>query len=138
MSEFQQVVKEGAETVGRKIKRFFLILIGVALIVGLLFVWVAGWTFSDGTRAGELIKVSKKGVVFKTYEGQINLGGFQGDSGSGITGNIWEFSTTDKEVYQKLQEMEGKKVKLHYQQRYKTMPWQGKTEYFVDEVNVIE
>ena len=34
--------------------------------------------------------------------------------------------------------MEGKKVKLHYQQRYKTMPWQGKTEYFVDEVNVIE
>ena len=113
-------------------------LLGIALILGLLFVWVAGWTFSDGTRAGELIKVSKKGVVFKTYEGQINLGGFQTDNGSGITGNIWEFSTTNKKVYKQLQEMEGKKVKLHYQQRYKTMPWQGKTEYFVDEVNVIE
>jgi len=65
MSEFQQVVKEGAETVGRKIKRLFLMLLGIALILGLLFVWVAGWTFSDGTRAGELIKVSKKGVVLK-------------------------------------------------------------------------
>lgn len=138
MSEFQQVVKEGAETIGRKVKRFFLWLLAISLVIGLLFVWVAGWTFSDGTRAGELIKVSKKGVVFKTYEGQINLGGFQGDSGSGIVGNIWEFSTTNKEVYQRLQELEGKKVKLHYRQRYKPLPWQGKTEYFVDEVNIIE
>jgi hypothetical protein len=138
MSEFQQVVKEGANTVGRKIKQFFLWLFAIAIVGGLLFVWVCGWTFSDGTRAGELIKVSTKGVVFKTYEGQINLGGFQSDDGSGIVGNIWNFSTTKKEVYQQLQELEGKKVKLHYEQRYKQMPWQGDTEYFVDEVNVIE
>ncbi|MEL7248849.1 MAG: 6-phosphogluconate dehydrogenase [Bacteroidota bacterium] len=137
MSEFQQVVKEGAESIGRKIKRFFLILLGVVLVGGLLFVWVAGWTFSEGTRAGELIKISKKGVVFKTYEGQLNLGGFQSDN-AGIVGNIWEFSTTKGDIYSRLQELEGKKIKLHYKQRYKPMPWQGKTDYFIHKVELIE
>ena len=137
MSEFQQVVKEGAESIGRKIKRFFLMLLGILLIGGLIFVWVAGWTFSEGTRAGELIKVSRKGVVFKTYEGKLNLGGFQSDN-AGIVGNIWEFSTTKNDVYDRLQELEGKKIKLHYRQRYKPMPWQGKTDYFVHKVEVIE
>ena len=137
MSEFQQVVKEGAQNVGRKAKRLLLWLFGIAIVASLLFIWVCGWTYSDGTRAGELIKVSKKGVMFKTYEGQINLGGFQSDD-AGVVGNIWEFSTTNKAVYQRLQELEGKKVKLSYRQRYKTMPWQGKTEYFVDKVDVLE
>ena len=137
MSEFQQVVKEGAESIGRKIKRFFLMLLGVLLVGGLLFIWVAGWTFSEGTRAGELIKISKKGVVFKTFEGQLNLGGFQSDN-AGIVGNIWEFSTTKGDIYARLQELEGKKIKLHYKQRYKPMPWQGKTDYFIHKVELIE
>ncbi|PSR13022.1 MAG: 6-phosphogluconate dehydrogenase [Bacteroidetes bacterium] len=137
MSEFQQVVKEGAQSVGRKLKRLLLWLFGVAIVAGLLFIWVCGWTYSDGTRAGELIKVSTKGVVFKTYEGQLNLGGFS-SSDSGVVGNTWDFSTTKKAVYQRLQELEGHKVKLTYRQRYKPLPWQGKTEYFIDEVKVLD
>lgn len=137
MSEFQEVVKEGATKVVNKVKRFILILLGLAILSGVIFVWVSGWTFSEGTRAGELIKVSRKGVVFKTYEGQINLGGFESDA-EGIVGNIWAFSTTDEKVYKRLQELEGKKIKLHYKQRYKPMVWQGKTEYFVEKVELIE
>ena len=137
MSEFQEVVKEGATKVVNKVKRLLLILLGLAILGGAIFVWGSGWTFSEGTRAGELIKVSRKGVVFKTYEGQINLGGFESDA-EGIVGNIWAFSTTDKNVYKQLQEMEGKKIKLHYKQRYKPMVWQGKTDYFVDKVELIE
>lgn len=137
MSEFQEVVKEGATKVVNKLKRFLLILLGLAILGGAIFVWGAGWTFSEGTRAGELIKISRKGVVFKTYEGQINLGGFESDA-EGIVGNIWAFSTTDKAIYEKLQELEGKKIKLHYKQRYKAMVWQGKTEYFVEKVDLIE
>ncbi|RME99115.1 MAG: 6-phosphogluconate dehydrogenase [Bacteroidetes bacterium] len=136
MSEFQEVIKEGAQTVGRKIKRLVLMLLGIALLLGIGYVWVCGWTYSDGTRAGELIKVTNKGMVFKTYEGQLNLGGFQSDP-AGITGNVWDFSTTDKEVYQQLQKLEGRKVKLYYRQRYKAMPWQGKTDYFVYKVEPI-
>lgn len=121
-----------------KVKRFFLILLGVIVVGGGLFVWVSGWTYSEGTRAGYLIKISNKGVVFKTYEGQLNTGGFQTDSQSGLVGNIWEFSVTKNDIYDQLQALEGDKIKLFYRQRYKPMPWQGKTEYFVYKVQKIE
>ncbi|MCO6479794.1 MAG: hypothetical protein J5I94_24365 [Phaeodactylibacter sp.] len=130
MSEFKQVVNEGLKKVGSWTKRFFLILLLLALAGAGGYIWVSSWTYSDGTRAGNLIKVSEKGVVFKTYEGQLNLGGFQQDV-DGVTGNIWNFSVPDKEVYQQLQNLQGKQVKLYYKERYKAMPWQGDTEYFV-------
>lgn len=138
MSEFQQVLKSGGIKVWAWIKRFFLVLLLLAVAGFGVFVWVSGWTYSDGTRAGDLIKISRKGVVFKTFEGQLNLGGFQSDNNDGLSGNIWAFSVTDDEVYEKLQQYEGKRVKLHYKQRYRSFPWQGKTEYFVDDVTAVE
>lgn len=138
MSEFQTVVKEGWGKVWSWTKRFFLIILLLA-VAGLgTFVWVSGWTYSEGTRAGDLIKISRKGVVFKTYEGQLNLGGFQTDANDGLSGNIWSFSVTDNEVYHKLQNFEGKRVKLYYKQRYRAFPWQGKTVYFVQNVTPVE
>lgn len=137
MSEFQQVLKDGADTVKGKFKRLMLILLGVGVVLVAGYIWVCGFTYSEGTRAGDLIKISNKGVVFKTYEGQLNLGGFQSDD-AGITGNVWDFSTTSDDVYEQLQNMEGKKVKIHYRQRYKPMPWQGKTDYFVYKVEPIQ
>ena len=137
MSEFKQVVNEGLKKVGSWIKRFVLIVLLLAIAGGAGYVWVSGWTYSDGTRAGNLIKISKKGVMFKTYEGQLNLGGFQQNS-DGISGNIWEFSVRDREVYGQLQSLQGKQVKLYYKERYKAMPWQGKTNYFVYRVERVE
>ncbi len=137
MSEFKQVVNEGLKKVGSWVKRFFLILFLLALAGGGAFVWVSSWTYSDGTRAGTLTKISKKGVVFKTYEGQLNLGGFQHDP-EGISGNIWDFSVPKKDVYEQLQHFEGKQVKLFYKERYRAMPWQGKTTYFVYNVQEVE
>ncbi|MCB0637614.1 MAG: hypothetical protein KDC54_13385 [Lewinella sp.] len=139
MSEFKEVVKEGASSVWRRTKQILLGLLLLGLVGGGIYVWVAGWTYSDGTRAGYLIKVSNKGVAFKTYEGQLNLGGFQtGDQGNGIVGNIWAFSVAKKDIYAQLQNLEGQKVKLYYRQRYKTFFWQGKTDYFVYKVEALE
>lgn len=138
MSEFQQVMKSGWVKVWTWIKRFFLVLLLVAVAGFGGFVWVSGWTYSEGTRAGDLIKISRKGVVFKTYEGQLNLGGFQSDSNDGLSGNIWDFSVTNDEVYEQLQQYEGKRVKLHYKQRYRSFAWQGKTVYFIDKVTRVE
>lgn len=136
MSEFTQTVKDGAKKVGSWIKRFFLLVLVLAIVGVGGYLWVCNWTYSDGTRAGYLIKISRKGVVWKTYEGQLNLGGFRQDEGDGLSGNIWEFSVWDDEVYKKLQEHEGEKVILHYKQKYKAMPWQGKTDYFIKEVKL--
>ena len=137
MSEFKQVVNEGLKKVGSWIKRFFLIVLLLAIAGGATYVWVSSWTYSDGTRAGNLIKISKKGVVFKTFEGQLNLGGFQ-QNVDGVSGNIWDFSVPKKDVYEQLQNFEGKQVKLFCRERYKAMPWQGKTNYFVYKVEQVE
>ena len=138
MSEFSQVIKEGAQKVGNWIKRFFLIISILLLIGGGVYLWVCNWTYSTGTRAGSLIKISYKGVILKTYEGQLNLGGFRQDASDGLSGNIWEFSVWDDEIYKQLQDYEGKHVKLHYKQKYKAMPWQGDTDYFIHKVEEVK
>lgn len=85
-------------------------------------------TYSEGVRSGELIKFSHKGMVFKTWEGEIS----QGISGA----QIFSFSVLDKDkkVIADLQEMEGQYVKVSYIERYKTFPWWGDTKYYIIEV----
>jgi hypothetical protein len=98
--------------------------------------WVCTWTFSEGSRSGYLIKISKKGVVFKSYEGELNLGGV--DISNGLEGNIWSFTIFDQEIVKKIEQLEGDKVKLYYKERYKTLPWQGDTNYIVTDIEKLE
>jgi hypothetical protein len=131
MSEYQQVVKEGRQKIGKIFKRFMVGLLILGLLSATGFFLVSNYTYSKGARAGTLIKLSKKGVMFKTYEGQLNLGGFKTEAAEGISGNIWEFSVWKDDIYQELQNYEGHQVKLHYREIIRPMPWQGKTKYFV-------
>jgi len=110
-------------------KKVLFLIISVFLIVyAVYFAGVYYLTFSEGTRSGELIKFSKKGVVFKTYEGEIS----QGISGA----QIFSFSVEDGQtnVIQKLEDYQGKYVKLMYKERYGTFAWLGDTKYFITEV----
>lgn len=85
-------------------------------------------TYSNGERAGELIKFSNKGYVFKTWEGEIS----QGISGA----QIFKFSVLDSDdkVIKALQQYQGQFVKVTYIERYKTFPWWGDSNYFVTDV----
>ena len=110
------------------------------LIIGTsIYFLVCNMTYSEGNRAGYLIKISKKGFVFKTIEGQLNLGGVGGDSEASILMNtqLWNFSVSDEAVYEELQKYEGKKVSLHYKQKIRAFWWQGDTDYFVDDVELL-
>ncbi|MFN7115680.1 MAG: hypothetical protein ACK4TA_02715 [Saprospiraceae bacterium] len=143
MSEFGHVVKDGAQEVGKKAwrgtKRILLILLAVGVVILAGYMWFNyAWAYSEGTRSGTLIKVSRKGYIFKTYEGQLNLGGFQSNPEGGVASNIWEFSVTDDAVYEKLQRSEGKQIVLHYKQYRKSLPWQGDTSYFVEGVELVK
>ena len=110
-------------------KKFIGITIGILLIslVG-YFTILYNATYSEGVRSGELIKFSKKGIVFKTYEGELS----QGISGA----KIFSFSVldSDNKVISDLKEMEGNYVKLTYIERYRTFPWWGDSKYFIIEV----
>lgn len=104
-------------------------------VLGSIFILTAAWfafvyfvPYSEGTRSGELIKISRKGVLFKTWEGEIS----QGISGA----QIFQFSVLDKdkEVIEKLQKNEGNYVKLRYIERYATFSFWGDTKYFIQNV----
>lgn len=110
----------------KKILFVFLSVIFAAIIGYMLFVYNV--PFSEGYRSGELIKFSRKGVLVKTWEGEIS----QGISGA----QIFQFSVQDNQeaVIQKLKDYQGQYVKVTYMERYATFFWLGDTKYFITEV----
>ena len=54
-----------------------------------------------------------------------------GSTNDGLEGNLWQFSILDEKVLKQLEAFEGKRVKLSYKERFKSMPWQGDTNYFI-------
>ena len=119
-------------------KKILLWLLFITIAVStLIFTFVIYVNFSEGKRAGELIKMSKKGVIFKTYEGQLNTGGFSEGAGD-ITSRIWHFSVkaSDKKVLQDIDAAidGGYRVKLYYEEKYIKVFFLGETKYFVTKV----
>ena len=61
-------------------------------------------------RSGKLVKLSKKGILYPTYEGILDLG-----SGDKLT---WEFSVHDKKLGEELTKHSGSMVKLEYDELF--------------------
>jgi len=111
-------------------KALIITLAAIAGLFAIIYAFIYFVTFSDGIRSGELIKISHKGAIVKTWEGEIS----QGISGA----QIFSFSVLDKdqEVIEKLQEYQGEYVKLEYVERFATFFWLGDTKYFVTRVEL--
>jgi len=124
-----------ASSIVKKILLFFTLIV-VAVIA--VYILVSSYTYSEGSRAGLLIKFSKKGYVFKTYEGQLNIGGMQPPTTTVGANLMWNFSVKDSKVAEALMQSEGKYVSLHYKEVVKNFWWQGETKYFVDGVEEIK
>ena len=116
--------------------RKFLIWTSVLVLIGLIiyFLFATVYTYSDGNRAGRLIKFSHKGYVFKTYEGELNLGGINNTNGGVLINNIWEFSVNDKPVADSLLKLEGKDLTFHYKEKMHAFSWQRDSRYIIDKV----
>ncbi len=120
-------------------KRIFLfVLILVASFFG--YVWICGKTYSEGSRTGVVVKVSKKGYFFKTYEGTLNLGSISAGDGIIMPTKIWDFSIqrNDTAIFNKITRTQGKDVRLYYKEVVKTFVWQGDTRYYVTKLEIVE
>src|SRR3954469_19983735 len=96
------------------------------VVIGLVaFYFIAGISYSEGTRSGILTKVSKRGYIFKTYEGELLIGGINQGEGTMIQSSTFIFSVPEKRVYDKLESFQGHKVVVHYRQVLKPFFWQG-------------
>jgi hypothetical protein len=124
-------------------RKFFWLLGILALIFAIYSAVILFYPYSEGTRSGVLRKLSHKGFVFKTWEGELQMSAVMipnptDDNVAG--GNIWLFSVKDDETIKRLQEAEvsGRRVNLHYTEHLKILFWRGDTRYFVDGVAVVQ
>jgi hypothetical protein len=120
-----------------------ILLISLILIIGGFFIYyfICGLTYSEGSRSGVLAKISKKGFVFKTYEGELYIGGFTDGTGiAGMAPRIFNFSVyrSDEAIYKQLDSLQGDRVVVYYKQVIKNFFWQGETDYFIHEVKVVK
>jgi len=124
----------------RIITYFKRLLVVVVLLAILIIVFLVYANKSEGFRAGTPIKLSKKGILFKTYEGQMNLGGIMAKDDN-VSSTIWDFTVKHSadSVVEKINEaiISGGRVKMLYEEKYITLPWWGDTKYFVYDVEHI-
>jgi hypothetical protein len=97
-----------------------------------------GFVYSKGYRSGLLQKFSEKGVVFKTYEGEMILSSVQSSANVAIASEKFLFSVTDEVVAKQMEQIQGKHVVVHYKEKNGALPWQGESYYIVDSVRVAD
>ncbi len=113
------------------------IAVSVLVLIVLLtagWVWLTlHWSYSDGDRAGYVQKLSRKGWVCKTWEGEIAM-----VTMPGAIPEKFEFTVRDEAVVNEINRHAGNRVVLHYEQ-HKFIPSScfGETEYFIDSVRAV-
>ena len=108
----------------------------VVVVLGLAgFTWATlHWSYSEGERAGYVQKLSKKGFICKTWEGEMAM-----VTMPGTVSEKFLFTVPSDAIAARLNASVGKRMALHYQQ-HKWIPSScfGDTEYFVTDVRVME
>lgn len=108
-------------------------LLGPLLLLS-LYTWLAlHWDYSNGFRSGMLQKISRKGWVCKTYEGEL----WQSVVAQ-VAPNVWNFSVRDERIARQLDSLVGQSVRVHYTE-HRGIPTTcfGETPYYVDSVSVV-
>ena len=119
-------------------KSFGIFVIVLVIVVGLVFSVLYFGVYESGVMAGKVLRITEKGVVFKTFEGKLNLETFGALKGASPIAESFDFSVekSNTEVIDALQKvaLSGERVNLHFKKRYIQVPWRGETKYFATEV----
>lgn len=119
----------------KKIISYFLWLIILPVALFALYTWASlTYVYSSGERAGYVQKLSQKGWVCKTFEGELIL-----VSMPGTQAEKFFFTVRDEQVAKKINETVGERVRLIYEE-HKGVPTScfGETGYFVHDVKLLE
>ncbi|MBS1681027.1 MAG: hypothetical protein JST48_04890 [Bacteroidetes bacterium] len=124
-----------AQTTKKIVKRIiiFAVIIGIAV-----FAFLYWGVYERGVMAGKILRITEKGILFKTYEGKLNLETFGALKGASPIAESFDFSVESDQValIKELEQiaLSGERVNLKFVKRYTTFPWRGETKYFVVEI----
>jgi hypothetical protein len=131
------------ESFGTRLKRTTMRVIKVTLIAVILvgacvFAFAYWGEYAVEQRSGTVFRIGKRGMLFKTYEGQLNLQTLGSLKRTSPFMEAFDFSveSDNEEVIKDLQEvaLSGEYVSLHYVRRYMKFPWRGETKIFITKV----
>lgn len=117
------------------LKRIILVLLLLALLAAAYFALVLNWSYSSGERAGWIQKLSDKGWICKTWEGELALVSLPGSS----TVEKFQFTVRDAQVAAEIAKVMGRRVTLHYEEKV-GLPTScfGDTRHYVTKVTLTE
>ncbi len=118
-----------------KILKYSLWLLLVPIALFALYTWAAlTWVYSNGERAGYVQKLSQKGFVCKTYEGELVL-----VSMPGTQAEKFFFTVRDAAVAKRINETVGKRVRLIYEEHV-GVPTTcfGETGFYIQDVQLLD
>lgn len=121
-------------------RKWVIFAIFLTIVFGILYYLTFGY-YSEGKRGGFVTRLSNKGYLFKTYEGELRMGGlYEGDGTMNSSEWVFSVSGKNKDAISKLEEAikSGHRVSLTYEEKFFTLPWNGDTKYFVTDVEVLE
>lgn len=111
-------------------RRFILVSV---LIIAFLIYWFFYNVYSKGERTGILIKITHKGNVFKTDEGEMWLSCRQMTNPE-----KFYFSIQNDSIASLLKNLQDQCVQLSYKQYRSSLPWRGDTKYFITGVTPVK
>lgn len=114
----------------------------VLIIALIIFLGICAFTYwgeyEKGVMAGKVLRITQKGILFKTFEGKLNLETFGALKGASPIAESFDFSvsSSDTLVIKQLEEvaLSGERINLHFIKRYMAFPWRGNTKYFAVKV----
>jgi hypothetical protein len=110
----------------------------LVVIIAAFIYWKYAFTYSKGYRSGLLQKFSEKGMLFKTYEGELILSSVQSNANVAIASEKFLFSVSDEGIARQMEQNQGKQVVVHYREKNGVLPWRGESPYLVDSVRIAD
>jgi len=123
------------QALGRRALKLFLATLLASALGFAAYLWLAlSWSYSTGERAGFMQKLSKKGWICKTWEGELSLVALPGAAPEKFL-----FTVRDDAVAARVNAAVGKRVALVYEQ-HRGLPGScfGETDYFVTDLMMVE
>ena len=102
------------------------IVVAILLISAGLIYWFYFNVYAHGERKGTLIKLTKRGKLFKTVEGEMWLSCRQV-----VNAEKFYFTIIDEKIGDSLNNLQDECLQVIYTQYRRPLPWRGDNEYIV-------
>ncbi len=95
------------------------------------------WEFADGIKTGQVNFVTRKGYIWKTYEGRLIQQGIKSKGQQGLGSNEFDFSVEDDSLAHTLELVGEAIVTVRYKEYNHALWWRGNSNYVVYKIEKI-